>query len=157
MRIRLLEATPADAVALTALQVEAFEADARRYSDAPPGGPPGYDDVAWQVARMSRGGYFKILEEDALVGGAIVFRTGPASCEVGRIWVAPDREGRGVGGRALELLEQAFPEAVVWTLDTPSWATRNHRFYEHRGYRRVREEWAHGMRLVFFEKRRGPA
>lgn len=156
MTIRIVRATPADAAALTALQVRAFDADARRHPDAPPGGPPGYDDIAWQLERMADGDCFQILEQEARVGGAIVLRTGPASCELGRIWVDPDRQHRGIGGQALELLERAYPEATVWTLDTPAWATRNQRFYERHGYRRVREAPAGGIRLVFYEKRRGP-
>lgn len=153
MTIQLEKATPADAAQLTALQVRAFDEDVRRYPDAPAGGPPGYDDVAWQLEQMRRGHYFEIRDDGELVGGAIVFRTGPASCELGRIWVDPPRQGRGVGARAMELLEDAFPYATLWTLDTPAWATRNHSFYGHRGYRKVREAPVGRMVLFFYEKR----
>lgn len=153
MTIQIERATPADAAQLTALQVRAFDDDVRRYPDAPAGGPPGYDDVAWQLEQLRRGTCFKILDGDELVGGAIVFRTGPASCELGRIWVEPSRQGRGIGARAMELLEHAFPDATVWTLDTPAWATLNHSFYGHRGYRKVREAPAGRMLLFFYEKR----
>lgn len=151
--IRLEPATPADAPALTAIQKRAFDEDVRRHPEAPPGGPPGYDDVAAQREQMARGHYFKILDGEERVGGAIVFRTGPASCELGRIWVDPDRQGRGVGGEAMALLERAFPDATVWTLDTPAWATRNQRFYERRGYCRIGEARAGDLVLVLYEKR----
>ena len=157
MTIRIEKATPADAPALTELQVRAFDEDARRYADAGPGGPPGYDDVAWQVERMAQGHYFKILDGEVLVGGAIVFRTGPESCELARIWIAPERQGQGMGGRAMELLEAAFPDARRWTLDTPAWALRNQAFYSRRGYARVREAPAGRMILFFYEKTLAPA
>lgn len=153
MTIQLEKATPADAEQLTATQIRAFDEDARRYPDAPAGGPPGYADVAWLLEKMQRGHTYKILEGGALVGGAIVFRTGPTSCELGRIWVDPPRQGHGIGARAMELLERAFPEATRWTLDTPAWARRNHSFYGHRGYRKLREEDVGPMVLFFYEKK----
>ncbi len=153
MAIRIEKATPADAAALTALEIRAFDEDVRRYPAAPSGGPPGYDDVSWLLDRISQGHTYGILDGDALVGGAIVLRTGPASCELGRIWVAPERQGRGIGARAMELLEAAYPDATLWTLDTPAWATRNQAFYARRGYRKVREAPAGRMVLFFYEKR----
>lgn len=153
MPIRLEKATLADAAQLTALQVRAFDEDVRSYPDARAGGPPGYDDVGWQRQMMRRGHYFKILDGEELAGGALVFRSGPRSCELGRIWIDPDRQGRGIGGRAMELLERAFPDATVWTLDTPAWATRNQLFYARRGYRKVRESPVGNMTLFFYEKR----
>jgi GNAT superfamily N-acetyltransferase len=157
MAVRIEKATPADAAALTAMQVRAFDEDVRRYPGAPPGGPPGYDDLSWQLDRISRGHTYKILDGDELVGGAIVSWTGPASCELARIWIEPDRQGRGIGARSMALLEAAFPDATVWTLDTPAWATRNHAFYARRGYRKVREAPAGRMVLFYYEKRLDPA
>jgi ribosomal protein S18 acetylase RimI-like enzyme len=153
--IRFEKAMPADASALTAVQVRAFDHDVKRYPDAPAGGPPGYDDVGWQLERMARAHYFKIVDgaQEAIVGGAIVFQAGPGHCELGRIWIDPDHQGRGIGGKALRFLEQAFPDASVWTLDTPAWAIRNQAFYERHGYRKVREAAAGRLVLFFYEKK----
>ena len=150
--IRFEKATPADAAALTEVQVRAFDDDTRRYPGVPAGGPPGYDDLGWQLDRMSRGHYFKIVEGETIVGGAIVFRVGPGHCELGRIWIDPAHQGRGIGGETLRFLEGAFPDASRWTLDTPAWATRNHSFYERHGYRKVREGPVGRTVLWFYEK-----
>jgi ribosomal protein S18 acetylase RimI-like enzyme len=151
--IRFELATPADAAALTEVQVRAFDHDARRYPDAPPVGPPGYGDVGWQLERMAHAHYFKILDDEEIVGGAIVLQAGPGHCELGRIWIDPGHQGRGIGGETLHFLEKAFPDATVWTLDTPAWATRNQAFYERHGYRKVREAPAGRLVLLFYEKR----
>jgi len=45
----------------------------------------------------------------------------------------------GIGAKAIKFLEQEFPEAKVWGLDTPYKSYGNHHFYEKMGYVKVRE------------------
>lgn len=60
--------------------------------------------------------------------------------EVGRIMVAPDLQGSGLGRRLLEYVESLAPaEATSYRLITGERSARNHRFYKKAGYRRRRD------------------
>ena len=131
--IRFEKATQKDAKALTRVSRSTFEHDVN-YGAPDRGGPPGYDSEAWQRRMMRRGNYFKILAADEIIGGMIVFSAGGGHYELGRIFIHPDRQNQGIGVQALAFIEHAFLDAKRWTLNTPSWAERNHHFYEKLGY-----------------------
>lgn len=55
--------------------------------------------------------------------------------QVGRLMVAPDLAGRGIGSALLGLIEQAAPEETErFILFTGGKSTRNIRFYQRSGY-----------------------
>ncbi len=142
-------ATPADVAALTAIEKRTFDDDSRKFRGVESGGPPGYDSEEWTLRMVHTAPVFKILCDGQVVGGMIVLDMGQGHFELGRIWIDPDYHNRGIGGKALAYIEQAFPQATRWTLDTPTWATRNRYFYAKHGYREVGE----GDGFVYFEKR----
>ena len=138
--IEIRRATAADAEALTEIQVRTFAEDNRL---KPPGcsqeGPPGHDSVAWNARWIEETAYFKILYEGQVAGGLIVFDLGGGVHELGRIWVDPNLQNRGIGQEAVRQMFRAFPRAKRWMLGTPAWALRNQHFYEKLGFERVRE------------------
>ncbi|MBP7689472.1 MAG: GNAT family N-acetyltransferase [Thermoflexales bacterium] len=153
--IELKPATPVDAAELTDVQTHTFDEDTRAHGQGERGGPPGYDSVAWQIEMMQHCQYFKIVDDQHIIGGAIVFRVRPGDYKLGRIYLDPEFQNRGLGSSVMQLIEQQFPTAERWTLDTPHWAKRNHHFYEKLGYVKVREEAIEelgGLRLFFYEK-----
>ncbi|GLW97393.1 GNAT family N-acetyltransferase [Microtetraspora sp. NBRC 16547] len=64
---------------------------------------------------------------------------GPA-CVVGRLVVAPDRQGNGIGTALLEALHAAVPEAAAFDLFTGHLSEGNLRLYRRLGYRETRRE-----------------
>ncbi|MFD4367535.1 GNAT family N-acetyltransferase [Rhodococcus sp. NPDC058521] len=61
--------------------------------------------------------------------------------EIGRLMVAPDMSGRGLGRRLLETIEDRAPgECTTFSLFTGADSDRNLRMYDHAGYRRVAEQ-----------------
>jgi len=138
--VRIQRACVEEAEVLTAIQKRTFHDDNKL---KPPGcsmeGPPGYDSVEWNAQCIRRTLYYKITLGAQIVGGLIVFDLGEGCYELGRIWVAPERQDRGIGQRALELLFAAFPDAEKWTVGTPGWALRNQHLYEKMGFVKVRE------------------
>jgi len=138
--IAIKRATAADAVELTAIQARTFQDDNVR---KPPGcsmeGPPGYDSIEWNAARIAETPYFKILQDGRIVGGIIVFDMGHGHCELGRIYVDPTFQDHGIGQAAMRQVFDAFPDAHRWTLGTPKWAVRNQHFYEKLDFVKVRE------------------
>ncbi|MEO3947098.1 GNAT family N-acetyltransferase [Gorillibacterium sp. CAU 1737] len=162
--IHLKRARPEEASVLTAIQKESFDRECTRYGQEEQGGPPGYAEEAWQLAMMQDMHYFAILEGeeetaegdrlDRLIGGAIVSENAAAGiCHLGRIFLHPDKQGSGMGKVAMLALEQQYPDAIRWELDTPDWALRNHRFYPSCGYRKVNE--ANGF--YYYAKDKSPS
>jgi GNAT superfamily N-acetyltransferase len=78
---------------------------------------------------------------------------------VGRLPVAPDRQGHGIGGRLLPAAESSTgPDVATYELFTGADSDDNVRLYERLGYRRVRQErLPAGPGLVFLHKRREAA
>jgi GNAT superfamily N-acetyltransferase len=101
---------------------------------------------------MVEGCVHAILHAGETVGGIVAFRRGD-ECHLGRIWVDPAVQGRGIGRAAIEWLHAEFAQARRWTLDTPRFAIRNQKLYESLGYRRVGETTvAGGLRLILYER-----
>ncbi len=156
--IGLVKAGPDDAPALVEVQTRTFDDDARRFGGRPSGGPPGYDSLDWQLWAMRKAIYYKIVDGERIVGGLILFDMRRRHFNLGRIFIDPDYQDRGIGTRAILLAEQAHPHVNRWSLDTPDWATRNHHFYEKLGYVKVGEEAIAGepFALWLYEKRIEP-
>jgi GNAT superfamily N-acetyltransferase len=138
-----------DADALTEASKRAFHSDID--CGAPGlGGPPGYDSPRWQREMMRVGDYYTIVLRGEIVGGFIVFRKAPRVYELGRIFVDPDFQNRGIGAQAFEFLWQEFPLAKCWTLGTPAWNRRTRHFYRKVGFEQVGEDAHEG---ILFERR----
>jgi tRNA (guanine37-N1)-methyltransferase len=72
--------------------------------------------------------------------------------DIGRLMVAPDLQGRGLGRRLLERIEQHAPESAIgFELFTGAGSLRNQTMYKKAGYR-LRGEIEPGV--VLFSKRR---
>lgn len=138
--IQVKKARAGDADALARASERAFHSDI--HCGAPGiGGPPGYDSAAWQTKMMRIGEYYKIVSEDQIVGGMILFRQGTRQYEVGRIFVDPDFQNQGIGTQALEFLWKNYPLAKRWSLGTPAWNHRTRYFYKKKVGFRNRRGW----------------
>lgn len=146
-------ATDGDAEALAEISRRAFEHDVN-YGAPGPCGPPGYDSPDWQRKMMRSGRFFKVLEQDRLVGGFVLFRLEDGSVEFGRAFIEPECQDRGIGAELLRFAESVFPEAERFVLDTPAWNLRNQHLYEKAGYLKTGEiDTGEGFILFQYEKR----
>jgi len=150
-------ASEIDAKPLTAIQVRTFDDDSRRFAGMASGGPPGYDSPEWQVAMMRKAIYYKITEAGEIIGGMIVLPRPHGEYNLGRIYVAPEWQGKGIGRTAIEFLHRSFSDARLWTLETPAWAVRNFHLYEALGYRKVGQRTSEGLTEYLYERRTPPA
>jgi tRNA (guanine37-N1)-methyltransferase len=75
---------------------------------------------------------------------------------IGRLIVAPDWQGRGLGTRLLQVAEQLAPADVTsYELTTGAESDRNLGLYRKAGYREVRrEQQTAKVELVLLAKRR---
>ena len=150
---RFEKARLGDAESLAEVSKRAFDHDIH-YGAPGPGGPPGYDTAAWQAKVMRFGEYYKILEGKQIIGGMVVMRKGAREYEVGRIFIEPEYQNRGIGTEAFEFLWEKYSLAKRWTLDTPAWNHRTRHFYRKLGFVELGLD---GEGCILFERRIGPS
>ena len=100
------------------------------------GGPPGYQSADWQRRMMRMGSYYKIIVDKQIAGGFIVFTGAIREYYLGRVFIHPDFQNRGIGTQAMNFMFGEFPLAKIWTVDTPVWNQRTRHFYEKLGFRK---------------------
>ncbi len=94
-----------------------------------------------------------IRDRGRLIAAFRVRRTGPDSAEVGRLAVAPDRQGEGLGSRILLAAEAEIPGIMRLTLFTGEHSERNLHIYRRHGYVDSHTSPAGRHTLVHLEKR----
>jgi len=96
--------------------------------------------------------FFSIYDDGALVGGMLIFaqrERGKNVYNLGRVWIDPAAQRKGTGLAAMEAMLRAFPDAKLWTLETPPWNVRTRSFYRKAGFEIVGEN----EEDVFFERK----
>ena len=135
------------------LQRAAYLREAQRYGDPflPPLTQP-LDDVADEI----RAGRRLVALLGPRVVGSIRGVERDGVLHVGRLAVAPDQQGRGIGTRLLAAVEDlAGPQVTTCALFTGAESEDNVRLYEALGYRTVRHEaLPQGPGLVHLHKPR---
>ncbi len=140
MLITIQKALKTDAKKLTEIMTRTFDEEARRWSVSKEERdyniqPPGYSSVEMTNYMIDELTYYKIIYNQELVGGIIVTITGTSFGRIDRIFVDPEYQGRKIGSRAIELIEEEFPGVRTWDLETSSRQINNHHFYEKMGYK----------------------
>ena len=154
--LRIVPLQAGDVDALTAVMTRAFDDDARRHLGVPKGGPPGYDSGEFlrEYGLDPGARAFVAVLEGRPVGAIIVFPREDGHHILGGLFTDPDVQRRGIGSALFRHVETAFP-ARSWTLETPAFATSNHRFYSEKcGFLKAGEqEDVDGVGTMFvFEK-----
>jgi len=147
---------PGDAGELLTLQRAAFVTEAAIYDDfALPPLTETLDDLRAELsdsAVVTLG----VREQGRLIGSVRVRRTGEDEAYLGRLAVAPDRRGAGIGTHLLRVAESVFPSVRKIRLLTGEHSTENIRLYARLGYRETGRTRAatRGATydLVYFEK-----
>jgi GNAT superfamily N-acetyltransferase len=153
--VEIKKAESNDKRELTRLAIEAFTEDKNKYGQFPP-----FIDIEKNALRyIDKGFIFKIIKEDRIIGGAVIFKEGTEDYSLGTIFICPPYQNQGIGKTVMSLIEAEFPNARRWRLDTPHLSFRNHHFYEKMGYIKVGEEFPNkndkDFKLFLYEKRIG--
>ncbi len=83
---------------------------------------------------------YKIISDQHLIGGIIVWILPEGNNILGTIFVDPDFQDQGVGQKTWGFIEEIYPETQSWRFGTPAWATKNHHFYEKCGFIQVESD-----------------
>jgi ribosomal protein S18 acetylase RimI-like enzyme len=147
--VDLVPLPPGAAGELLTLQRAAYVSEAQLYDDVRlPALVQTLDDLVHELAASTR---VAAVAGTRLVG-AVRTRERDGVLHIGRLVVAPDRQGQGIGTRLLLAAEQAtgLPRA---TLFTGARSTANLRLYQRHGYvERSREQVRPGLELVHLVK-----
>ncbi|WIX82548.1 GNAT family N-acetyltransferase [Amycolatopsis carbonis] len=155
MDLRLLEATADDAAELLVLQRCCWVQEALLNNTLE---IPALVETLDEVHEGIRRWRVWVLRQGPRLVGAVRGRLEDGSWEVGRLMVAPDLAGRGLGRRLLEHVESQAPaSADRFALFTGAASKRNIAMYERAGYRLTDQPGpadGHIRHAVFLVKRR---
>jgi GNAT superfamily N-acetyltransferase len=140
MDLAFKEIVEADIAELTKVMARSFDDDARKHLGVEKGGPEGYDNGdffrKWLFGYEWSVGY-KAISDSKIIGGTIVWIFDNGKNILGTIFVDPVYQDLGIGSRMWEFVESKYPDTKSWQLETPSFATKNHHFYEKCGFRKI--------------------
>lgn len=148
--ISIIRAVTEDAENILKLKVSSFSREVKLYG----AGPPGYDSLENQRIAIEKGYYYKIYDNEQLIGGMGVFDKGENHFRIGSIFVDLEYQNRGIGSVVMKLIENEFPYVLRWTLETPYLSYLNHHFYEKSGFIKVGETGPeeNGFYLFLYQK-----
>jgi len=137
------EISEADIPELTRAMTRAFDDHPEKHLELARGGPEGYDNGdffrKWLFGYQETVGY-KAVSVVRVIGAITVWIREGDHHVSGTMFVDPDYQDCGVGTEIWQFVEASYPAAKSWRLATPTWATKNHYFYETRcGFQKV--EW----------------
>lgn len=150
--VKLLKLDKNDSKEFTEIAIESFADDKNKYGEYPP-----LIDIEHRRLRYLDDGYtYKIVYNDEMIGGVVVFCGKEGSYTLGSIFLRPSYQNMGIGQRVIQLMEEEFSDAKKWFLDTPYLSFRNHYFYEKMGYVKTgveQPEKDREFKLFLYEKR----
>jgi len=141
MSISIRITNPSEAEELSQIQKAAFKPLYEKYHDA--GNPylRGKEDILRRLNKKYR--QFTIYYKGNIVGGIFYWVSGtmPNGNELkdgeyylGRIYIHPDYQNRGIARDAILLCEKEFPDARFYYVDFPEDMEKNRRCYQNAGY-----------------------
>ena len=149
-------ATPADAPELLTLARACWVTEGRVNGSFDI--PPLVESLEEVVAGLSAWHTWTVRAEGRLVGSVRGRRDPqhPTTWQVGRLMVAPDLQGRGLGRALLALAEAAAPaDVATYWINTGRGSERNLRTYRRAGYRVVPGEGSYPGTVDLTKRRRG--
>jgi GNAT superfamily N-acetyltransferase len=137
LRVTIERAVPADAGEILTLQRAAYVSEAQLYGD--PYIPPLVESLE-QLRKVIEGAVVLKAVEGGRIVGAVRGQLSGTTCVVGRLVVAPDRQGQGLGTALLTALHEQMPDATAFDLFTGHLSEGNLRLYRRMGYRETRRD-----------------
>lgn len=147
---KILHANVADAAEILALQKMAYQSEAKIYDDwSIPPLTQTLEEIENEFKKMT---FLKIYEGNSLVGSVRALINND-TCEIGRLIVHPNFQGKGFGSSLMFAIEEEFSNVKRFELFTGSKSKNNIRLYEKLGYRIFRtDHLSPQVDIVYMEK-----
>lgn len=142
MNIKLKKFSEKEIDMLIPIMKEAFDNDSKIHlGEDVLMGPPGYDNGdflrTWALHKAATS--LTIYDEDKIIGLAILWIHKNNYNMLGCLFIDVAYEGKGVGSKVWNMIENMYPETIEWNTETPCYSKRNHHFYMHKcGFKLVR-------------------
>ena len=151
--IYLRKAEYSDCPLLLRIQVRSFIELLQRYEDFESNPAAENLDRIQQRFVQSFTDYYLIMLKDEPIGMLRVCDFGE-NCRLSPICILQEYQGKGYAQEAISQMEQLYPNAKKWELDTIAQEEKLCYLYEKMGYRKTGrvEHIKEGMDLVFYEK-----
>ena len=117
---------------LVEIQISAFSND-RKVCGA---GPPGFDSSEYQIRCLESYFYFVIQRSKEVVGG-FYYLIDEERLNLIRLFVEPNYQRQGLGKMVLDYLVMQASHGMHIELETPTFNTDAHRFYEKNGFHKA--------------------
>ena len=137
LRVVIERAVAADAGEILTVQRAAYVAEALLYGD--PYIPPLIESLEQVRKVIESAVVLKALHGSRIVG-SVRGQVSGTTCVVGRLAVAPDHQGQGLGTALLTTLHEQVPGAAAFDLFTGHLSEANLRLYRRLGYRETHRE-----------------
>ncbi|KOP69667.1 hypothetical protein AMS59_22340 [Lysinibacillus sp. FJAT-14745] len=134
MNIVIKRTNVIEAPILLAIQKEAFEDDLRKYEDHDTS--PVNEPIERLLRKIELFIHYTVWHNNEIIGGIDVRDLKDNKYRLNRIFISKNYQNKGLGSEIMKLVEEEFPSAVEWVLDTPHLNIRNHHFYEKIGYKK---------------------
>ncbi|PLT29093.1 GNAT family N-acetyltransferase [Peribacillus deserti] len=135
MSIQLCVANESDAQVLFDIQICSFKPLLEKYEDYETS--PANESIEKLISRINypNGVFYKIMFDGSLVGGVrVVWQEESTHFRLSIMFIHPDFQGLGLAQKVFSMLDDVFPQATSWELDTLLEETRNCHLYEKMGY-----------------------
>lgn len=152
--INIRKADKTDIPLIHSMQVEAFSPHLKKYRDYETN--PAAESIEKIAVRMDMPytSYFLIYADGKPVGALRAHRIEKNRYRIAPVFIIPESQGKGIGSKAMLLLETLIPEAEIWELEAILEEEKSCRFYERLGYKTTgrTEILKKNMTLVTYEK-----
>jgi GNAT superfamily N-acetyltransferase len=117
-------------------------------------GPPGYDSISWQHERMNDSIYYKIIENEKIIGGFYLLNQGYGIYDLIRLFVESSHQNKGIGTKAINFIENISPDISILKIEVSHFRKDNQEYYERRGFIKVGiKKYTEDAYSVIYEKK----
>lgn len=154
MNIQILRASKNDIPLIHEMQVSAFMPLLRKYKDYDSSPACETQERITEKFGEPTTTYFLILCDDKRVGALRVVRIDEASCRIAPVFIIPQYQKKGIAQKVFALLEQEYPNVMLWKLDTILQEKGNCHLYEKLGYHQTGKIYHKNdvLDIVYYEK-----
>lgn len=148
MKVDIIKAQAKDAGRLADVFNASFYSDYLKYGEC-----PGYNKTEDSILEsMKQHTVFKIMADGIIVGAVSVKTEQAHHYFLSALCVIPDYANQGIGQKAMHLLDDEFPDAVHWALETPTDKKENHYFYQKFGYQATNQYMVKNVPISYLER-----